>query len=231
MADTTHFVEAPSSDDAHAAWDQIHWTTLVTLERGKPTPVTPGRHLGNDGSGAVYEARLGNTVVALKRIWSRGILKDHHRTEFEPLQKMAHKRHKHVIEAVGCYVLPIHPYTELGLLIWPVAQYDLGRLLSHMELAHDLYRRATAEYPERPLQPTTDEMDALEDLSVLVEWPWDLTDRILAFERASLVKALLGEVNSLLMTVFGCTAKALEYLHRDQQIRHKDVKPSQIACD
>jgi hypothetical protein len=145
MDETNERISIPPSSDAHAAWAQSYDTKLATLQRGDVEPFTPGRYLGKGGVGAVHETSIGGHVVALKRIWIRGAPKDHHKAEFEILQKMSTKRHRHVVEAIGMYILPGRPNTELGVLIWPVAQYDLDRLLYHFQILSQRQKQQSLE--------------------------------------------------------------------------------------
>ena len=226
MDGTNERLSILSSSDAHAVWARKYDTKLATLQRGEAAPFTPGRYLGKGGVGAVHETNIGGNVVALKRIWIRGAPKDHHKAEFEILQKMSTKRHHHVVEAVGLYVLPGRPTTELGLLIWPVAQYDLDRLLIHFQTLSERQKQLSPE--SLPVQLTDDESDAFDGLSVFTRRSeWNKASNLSADQNA-LIDAVLVETSICLRRVFGCLAKAVQYLHTDQKIRHKDLKPSQV---
>jgi hypothetical protein len=226
MDDTNERISIPSSSDAHAAWAQRYDTKLATLQRGDVEPFTPGRYLGKGGMGAVHETSIGGHVVALKRIWIRGAPKDHHKAEFEILQKMSTKRHRHVVEAIGMYILPGRPNTELGVLIWPVAQYDLDRLLYHFQILSQRQKQQSLESSRAQL--TEDESDAFDELSILTQRPGrnEASNRLA--DRTVSVDTLLREASVCLGRVFGCLAQAVLYLHNDQHIRHKDLKPSQV---
>jgi serine/threonine protein kinase len=226
MDDTNERISIPSSSDAHAAWAQKYDTKLATLQRGDVEPFTPGRYLGKGGVGAVHETSIGGHVVALKRIWIRGAPKDHHKAEFEILQKMSTKRHHHVVEAIGLYVLPGRPTTELGLLIWPVAQYDLDRLLFHFQILSERQKQPSLE--SLSVQLTEDESDAFEDLSILTQRPGQGEISNWKADSSGSIDVLLKETSVCLTRVFGCLAQAVQYLHNDQHIRHKDLKPSQV---
>ena len=226
MDDSNERFSIPSSSEAHAAWAQKYDSKLATLRRGDVEPFTPGRYLGRGGVGAVHETTIGGHVVALKRIWIRGAPKDHHKAEFEILQKMSTKRHHHVVEAIGLYVLPGRPTTELGLLIWPVAQCDLDRLLFHFQILSERQKQLSLE--PLSVQLTEDESDAFEELSDLTRrpgqnelWKWQA-------DSSEFIDVLLKETSVCLTRVFGCLAQAVQYLHNDQHIRHKDLKPSQV---
>ncbi|OSS46669.1 hypothetical protein B5807_08778 [Epicoccum nigrum] len=226
MDGTNERLSILSSSDAHAAWARKYDTKLATLQRGEAAPFTPGRYLGKGGVGAVHETNIGGNVVALKRIWIRGAPKDHHKAEFEILQKMSTKRHHHVVEAVGLYVLPGRPTTELGLLIWPVAQYDLNRLLFHFQILSE--RQKQLSLKSFSVQFTEDESDAFEELSVLTRRPGRSEALKWQTESSDIIDILLKETSVCLKRVFGCLAQAVRYLHNDQHIRHKDIKPSQV---
>ena len=226
MNDTNERISIPSSSDAHAAWARRYDTKLATLQRGDVEPFTPGRYLGKGGVGAVHETSIGGHVVALKRIWIRGAPKDHHKAEFEILQKMSTKRHQHVVEAIGMYILPGRPNTELGVLIWPVAQYDLDRLLYHFQILSERQKQLSLE--SLSVQLTEDESDAFEELSFLTRRPGRSEVLKWQADSSELIDVLLKETGLCLTRVFGCLAHAVQYLHNDQHIRHKDLKPSQV---
>lgn len=76
--------------------------------------------------------------MALKRSWIRGREIERDKAEFEVLKKMARRRHRHIIELIGFYILPGRPDTELGLLVWPVARLDRAHLLAHLDLVRRL---------------------------------------------------------------------------------------------
>ena len=217
-----------SSNNVHAAWDRKYSTKMITLQRGHSQPFTAGRHLGKGGFGSVHETELDGNVVALKRIWIRGRPSAHHQAEFEILRKMSVRRNQHVVEAIGFYILPGRPYTELGLLVWPVAQYDLARLLSHIDILHKVNLKSLSTRLTFPFELVDDEKDALEDLSILAQQPWDVAAWYQPTERPQLLESLLVKTTARLTRAFGCLARAVEYLHDDQQIRHKDLKPSQV---
>lgn len=226
MNDTNERISIPSSSDAHAAWARRYDTKLATLQRGDVEPFTPGRYLGKGGVGSVHETNIGGHVVALKRIWIRGAPKDHHKAEFEILQKMSTKRHHHVVEAIGLYVLPGRPTTELGLLIWPVAQYDLDRLLFHFQTLSERQKQLSLE--SLSVQLTEDESDAFEELSILTRRSGRSELPKCQADLSDLIDVLLKDTSVCLTRVFGCLAQAVQYLHNDQHIRHKDLKPSQV---
>lgn len=227
MEDAPPIFANVSSQDAHTIWNQKYaGLKRITLQPGDMKPVTVGRYLGLGGFGSVHEARLGDVIVAIKTIWIRGKPNAHQLNEMELLEKMAAQRHRHVVEAIGCYVLPGRPLTELGLIIWPVAQYDLERLLSDLKILYEVQRLRLNDSSE--WQPSEVETDVIEDLSVLVQQEWDKTMWQNMSNRLRLLESLVSKVRLRLRQVFGCLAQAVQYLHCDQEIRHKDLKPSQV---
>jgi serine/threonine protein kinase len=122
-------------------------TSHAELGRNDDPPFTPGRLLGQGGFGQVHQVELGKTVVALKRTWiskrlqPQGKLRPQDTAEIELLKKLSRNQHRHIIEVIGSYVLPGKTHTELGILLWPIAQYDLSRLLGQIERNNELLSR------------------------------------------------------------------------------------------
>lgn len=216
-----------SRDDALAAWRKKYPTASahVILQSGDRRPVREGRHLGSGGNGQVNEAMLGGTVVALKRTWFRGKPGPRYTAERKILEKLALDQHHHIVSVIGSYVLPGPPSTELGLLLWPVAQYDLARLLTELESLSAFLQDRPYE-AEKPI-PTSDEFETLEELRVFTGLPvLKLNEQ--SSDWVGPISATIDAARVRLRSSMGCIAQAMRYLHEDHRIRHKDLKPSQI---
>ncbi|KAF3054013.1 hypothetical protein E8E11_007856 [Didymella keratinophila] len=203
----------PDSDHAHAVWDRKFATKVIELRKGDKPPCIPGRHLGDGGFGSVHETAIGGTLVAVKRTWIRGKIQGRHYAEINILEKINRRRHKHLVQAIGFYSLPGKQNTELGLLIWPVAQFDLSQFLALFEtIAH----RPSQSQIENQFREIEDEVKLF------------LGDDYRHADAHTAWDAFGDRANRRLRSVLGCLAKALNYLHNELQIRHKDLKPSQV---
>ncbi|KAF2496934.1 kinase-like protein [Lophium mytilinum] len=108
-------------------------------------------------------------------------------------------KHRHIIELVGTYTKG--PY--LGLLLWPVAVCDLGTLLENLN-----YLKT------RLSDPTFISANVDADI---------VESQCHALGYSDTADSLMQE----LMTYPRCMAAAVRYLH-GQDIKHKDLKPSNI---
>lgn len=221
-----------TSDAAHAAWSRNYNTRRVTLARGDPEPFRPGRWLGRGGWSEVFDTDLGGTVVALKRVYFRNSARERPRylNELNVLEKMSGKRHRHVVELIGCYELPVSGgRSQLGILVWPVAQCDLSRFLGCVDLLrHIKLRIDQSEQGDASWKLKLEEQETLEEAAELTMLEWrDATD-LSREELLSCITRVYDASLHRLHTVFGCLAQAIAYLHNDQKIRHKDLKPSQV---
>jgi len=219
--------EDPTPQSAIAAWN-IHFSSRPQLQlaREDALPFAIGQSLGGGGVGVVYETHIDGVPLALKRTWTRK-MSTQQLNEIKILSRMSKNRHRHVVELIGSYVKKERRGFEIGMLIWPVAQTDLAALL------HDI--GVLTQYYWKYLETDCDESPQL--ASSVVEKIRESMEPLLALipsgvSRPSL--SLRGDVLQLLPMCglrvrrsLGCIANAVAYLH-EQNIRHKDLKPSQI---
>jgi serine/threonine protein kinase len=223
-------IPARTSDTAHAMWKQLYGKPRIVLERDNEEPFKLGRRLGRGGWGDVYESDLNGAAVALKRVYFRD--KPHERrrceNEFNIMEKLSGKRHRHIVELIGCYERLSRGVCELGLLIWPVAHCDLSRYLECMDMWHSCTMcidRQNGAFWFGELQPDEEEM--LEDIAKLVQIHWEASTGT-RYSKMQNMWNIYSASLKYLQTIFGCLAKAVAHLHNDQMIRHKDLKPSQV---
>ena len=220
------FAEPNFRREARKAWSKMFPTSHAELGRNDDPPFAPGRLLGQGGFGQVHQVKLGKTVVALKRTWiskrlrPQGKLRPQDTAEIELLRKLSWNPHQHIIEVIGSYVLPGKTHTELGILLWPVAQYDLSRLLGQIEQNNELLSRQCVISTEHA------DTDALMELRAFSRLPaWEMQDA------NPDLNAVVLETNvrarGRILCSLGCIATAIRYLH-EHGIRHRDLKPSQV---
>lgn len=196
-------------------------TSHAELGRNDDPPFAPGRLLGQGGFGQVHQVKLGKTVVALKRTWiskrlqPQGKLRQQDTAEIELLKKLSRNQHRHIIEVIGSYVLPGKTHTELGILLWPIAQYDLSRLLGQIERNNELLSRQCVISEEHV------DTDALMELRAFSGLPaWEMQDANPDLNAAVLETSL--PVRARILSSLGCITSAVRYLH-EQGIRHRDL--------
>ena len=201
-------------------------TSHAELGRNDGPPFAPGRLLGQGGFGQVHQVKLGKAVVALKRTWiskrlrPQGKLRPQDTAEIELLRKLSQDQHRHIIEVIGSYVLPEKTHTELGILLWPVAQYDLSRLLGQIEQNNELLSRQCVISKEHA------DTDALIELRAFIGLPaWEMQDA--NPDLNAVVLETNRRARARILSSPGCIATAISYLH-EHGIRHRDLKPSQV---
>jgi len=218
------------SDGARVAWSRRYSTSRAVLKRNDPEPFKLGRLLGKGGWGDVPETDLDGTVVALKRVYFRDTARERPRytNELGILEKLSGKRHRHIVELIGCYELPSQRFYQLGLLIWPVAQCDLSAYLGYLDTLQKSTVFRTANKHTVLLEIFHEEKDALDEICRLlgISLETSTSDRCNSLEER--LPEIYERSRRYLYTIFGCLASATAYLHNDQTIRHKDIKPSQV---
>jgi len=229
MATTDNNGNVPrTSDTAHEQWSQQYGTPRITLKRDDDNPFKLVRRLGRGGWGDVHETDLNGAVVALKRVFFRDTPRERPRNENELniMEKLSGKRHRHIIELIGCYERISRGERELGLIIWPVAQCDLARFLGCVDILRFCNHQG-ALAPRDNLRWALQAEEAIEDIAKVVGMPWEAS---MIFQHSAMPHISQIYVASLayLPTIFGCLAQAVTHLHNDQMIRHKDLKPSQV---
>ena len=226
--------EPNSRSEARKAWSKKYSTSHVELDRNDSPPFEPDGLLGQGGFGQVHQVNLGKTVVALKRTWiskrlrPQGKLRPQDTAEIELLRKVSRDQHRHIIEVIGSYVLPSKTHIELGLLLWPVAQYDLSRLLSQIEQNNESLSRH-----QYSISKEHAEMEALVELRAFCGLPaWELQDANANLDlpfgviKFGAMETIISAGARVICSV-GCIATAVRYLH-EHGIRHRDLKPSQV---
>jgi serine/threonine protein kinase len=214
------FAGPDSRSEARKAWSKKYSTSHVELDRNDSPPFALDRMLGKGGFGQVHQIKLGKTVVALKRTWPRGRLRPQDTAEIKLLGKLSRDQHRHIVEVIGSYVLPGKTYTELGLLLWPVAQYDLSHLFGQIERNNELISRQCVISEEHT------DTDALLELRAFSGLPaWKIQNANPDLNAA--VQEANDRARARILSTLGCIATAVRYLH-EHEIRHRDLKPSQI---
>jgi serine/threonine protein kinase len=219
---------------ARVGWERMFGSRHATLTSRETIQLKEKAVLGKGGIGIVHETMVDGVAVAWKRTWVRS-LNDWNPNEVQILRRMSEKRHQHIIELVGSYTTPSYRgMHEIAISIWPVALCDLSGLLHHMDLLHAWNSRVIARESSEsgslgPLtrnMPTDEEMTAMDNLIELGQLGTSCKrtpDGFAVWE----VCCILDFTKARLRCAVGCIAEALRFLHRND-IRHKDIKPSQI---
>lgn len=184
-------------------------TSHVEYSKSEPLPLVQGRFLGYGMHGGVYETTCNGVALAWKRKYCTRRVGHRERREIEIIKRL---EHRHIVRLVGTYTHG--PF--LGLLLWPVAICDLANLIEDVD------------WLQKPSQ-SEDQMQ-IED-NVTEDTPEQINERqsrlqALGFSTASLESAR-NDANVYLEKTIGCIAGAVSYLH-EQEIKHKDLKPSNI---
>ena len=171
----------------------------VSFAPDETVPLEQGRFLGHGSMGSVYETKVRGHDFAWKKRFCRRKIGDKERKEIEILKKISHH---HIIQLAGSYTHG--PF--LGLLLYPVAVCDLGDVLEDLECVLGGNK------------PNDTQIERLEEIGACSFFylPDGYTDVLQC-----------APENIFLVVKMGCIICAVEYLH-NQNIRHKDLKPSNI---
>ena len=170
-------------------------------------PLVQGRFLGHGSRGHVYETTIRGHTFAWKKIYCRHKIGEAERREINILKKVSHR---HIIQLAGSYT----HRQFLGLLLYPVALCDLATVMEACEL-----HLVSGVY-----SLTRGQIEILGALEIYEVYDYESSD-------VDTEKAYTATLSSFrhpgLLPRIGCIISAVEYLH-SQQIRHKDLKPSNI---
>jgi len=218
--------EDSTPQSAIAAWNRnFNGEPQLELAREDPLPFTIGQRLGGGGVGVVHETHIDGVPLALKRTYTR-LVSSQQLNEIKILGRISKYRHRHVVELIGSYLHEQRRGFEIGMLIWPVARTDLAAMLHDFNVLRQYYLDHLKTNDVETSQPSQ-EMErirvAMKPLIVLIP-----SDQLCA---GLPLRCEVGQVLLLcrrrIRRSLGCIANAVAYLH-DQNIRHKDLKPSQI---
>jgi serine/threonine protein kinase len=184
-------------------------TSHVEYSKSDTLPLIQGRFLGYGMHGGVYETTCNGIALAWKRKYCAKRMGHRERREIEIIKRL---QHPHIIRLVGTYTHG--PF--LGLLLWPVATCDFASLLEDIDWLQKQFQNQ-------------DQMQT--DHNTVEETPEQIGERqnrlqSLGLSTASMVEAR-DDANAYLERTMGCIAGAVAYLH-EQEIKHKDLKPSNI---
>ncbi|KAH7089448.1 kinase-like domain-containing protein [Paraphoma chrysanthemicola] len=182
----------------------------VDYSKQEALPLTQGRFLGYGMHGGVYETTCNGVALAWKRKYCSRRVGHRERREIEIIKRL---QHQHIIRLVGTYTHG--PF--LGLLLWPVATCDLASLLEDVD------------WLQKPFQ-NQDHMQT-DHIVAAEETPEQISERQARLQALGLsttsLEAARIDANAYLERTMGCIASAVCYLHQ-QEIKHKDLKPSNI---
>ena len=185
----------------------------LPIVQGKSTPgvstvpvnltQTSGRFLGRGAMSDVYETTIQGYKIAHKRTLFRRRIGERERKEVEILKRLSHV---HIVQLIGTYVQRKH----LGILLYPVATCDLHTFFEDVEA----WSKVVAADESGSSGTRRGSLDS------------DVKTRLEALHY-DFPESGGGSWASIVYCRIGCLVSAIAYLH-EKQIRHKDLKPSNI---
>jgi serine/threonine protein kinase len=208
------------SEKALETWRHKFGVPQIRLVRSDPQPFVPGRRLGGGGAGIVYETHLDGVALALKRTYTHK-LGERDLNEIKIMGQLSGKRHEHIVHLIGSYIHRQQSGYEIGLLISPVAHCDLACFMLKMDSLESWMKRPGSSID---LDLEDEAQSATELLSNFWKDSTTTGPKVTSVHERHLIhKASQRRI----CESFLCIASALEFLHRNN-IRHRDLKPSQI---
>jgi serine/threonine protein kinase len=168
----------------------------------------------------VYETHLDGVALALKRTYTHK-LGERDLNEIKVMGQLSGKRHEHIVHLIGSYIHRQQSGYEIGLLISPVAHCDLACFMLKMDSLESWMKRPGSSID---LDLEDEAQSATELLSNFWKDSTTTVPKVTSVHERHLIhKASQRRI----CESFLCIASALESLHRNN-IRHRDLKPSQI---
>jgi serine/threonine protein kinase len=179
---------------------------------------------GGGGGAIVYKTyievkcneKTERTDLAVKEIVLEEYGDKYLEQRLEEVKIIKRLRHKHVIELLGSYIAG----DNLNLLLWPVAEFTLEKVLLCMD-------SVGCYIEEIGHEGLNTRLSNIESKNVFSAYRCaQKLSKFLRDEDPSVNEIVEESVRRLFQT-FGCLAEAITYLH-GQRVRHQDIKPANI---